>query len=148
MYSYPRFCILGAIGAHGRPTRTPRVLEMLLCFLSSFWVKVSTNGAVRSSLDLACFGVIFRDHNELALGGFAGSVWLTSSLEAEFHAVIHVVSFTWDNGWHFYGMSVISLSLFIFVQLHLMRCIDLFVFVAQFHVIACGAAGVGVPYIV
>ncbi|KAL6218793.1 hypothetical protein ACLB2K_012002 [Fragaria x ananassa] len=55
-------CILHRIGIKGRPSKAPKIVEVMWHVPSIYQVKLNTNGAARGSPGLAGFGDIFRDH--------------------------------------------------------------------------------------
>ncbi|KAK9930542.1 hypothetical protein M0R45_027578 [Rubus argutus] len=92
-------CILRRIGILGRPSKAPKIIEVIWQSPSVFQVKINTDGAARGSPGLAGFGGIFRDHLGRVLGCFAGSLGTAYALEAELHAVVHAIHLASLKGW-------------------------------------------------
>lgn len=86
--SVTELCILHSIGTKGRPTRAPKIAEVLRCSLSFSQIKFNTDDVARDSYGLAGYGGIFRDHMGLSLGCFASHLGLASALEVDLQVVI------------------------------------------------------------
>ncbi|KAL6218685.1 hypothetical protein ACLB2K_011895 [Fragaria x ananassa] len=84
-------CILHRIGIKGRPSKAPKIVEVMWHVPSNYQVKFNTDGAARGSPGLAGFGGIFQDHLGQVLGCFSGNLGIATALEAELQAVIHAI---------------------------------------------------------
>ncbi|XP_048422897.1 probable LRR receptor-like serine/threonine-protein kinase At4g29180 [Pyrus x bretschneideri] len=104
-------CILHSIGVCGRPTKAPKIIELLWRSPSQSWIKINIDGAARGSPGVATFGGIFWDFTGHSLGCFAGSISLASSLDAELRVVIHVVSLAWYKGSPWAAMRQIEMKI-------------------------------------
>ncbi|KAL6144814.1 hypothetical protein ACLB2K_055504 [Fragaria x ananassa] len=93
-------CILHRIGIKGRPSKAPKIVEVMWHVPFIYQVKLNTDGAARGSPGLAGFGGIFRDHLGQVLGCFSGNLGIANALEAELQAVIHAIQMASQRGWH------------------------------------------------
>ncbi|KAK9934373.1 hypothetical protein M0R45_021520 [Rubus argutus] len=84
-------CILRQVSILGRPSKAPKIIEVMWHSPPIFQIKINIDGAARGSPGLADFGGIFHDHLGRVLGCFAGSLGITYALEAELQAVIHAI---------------------------------------------------------
>ncbi|KAL6205681.1 hypothetical protein ACLB2K_022935 [Fragaria x ananassa] len=83
--------ILHRIGIKSRPSKAPKIIEVMWHVPSIYQVKLNTDGAARGSPGLAGFGGIFRDHLGQVLGCFSRNLGIAIALEAELQAVIHAI---------------------------------------------------------
>lgn len=64
------------------------------------WIKINTNGAAPGSPGIAACVVLFRNPLGDFLGGFAHHMGISFALQAELFAIIKVIDYAHDLGWH------------------------------------------------
>ena len=91
--------ILHSLRIVGRPSRAPRIIEVLWKFPSPGWIKVNTDGAAFGSPGLAGSAGVFRNCRGFIRGCFALPIGIAYAFEAELVAAIHAINYAWDRGW-------------------------------------------------
>ena len=91
--------ILHTLHIQDRPSRAPRIIEILWKPLPPGWIKVNTDGAAFGCPSLVGSGGIFLNRRGFVHGCFAIPIRLAFAFESKLVAAIQAISFAWDRNW-------------------------------------------------
>ncbi|OVA10817.1 Ribonuclease H domain [Macleaya cordata] len=98
-----------------RPRRAPSIIQVNWALPLAGWIKINTNGSSHGNPGLSGYGGIFRNCRGFVMGYFADHLGISTSVIAEYLAVVRaleiVLSFGWVKIWLECDSSLIILSL-------------------------------------